>query len=51
MEGRSAAGGGRRGRGETFAIDGMDVDEFIARNADPIWLHMNGRWEDMPPSE
>jgi len=22
-------------------IDGMPVDEFIARNADPIWLHQN----------
>ena len=26
-------------------IDGMDVDEFILRNADPIWLHQNGMWE------
>ena len=22
-------------------IDGMDVDEYIRRNADPIWLHPN----------
>lgn len=22
-------------------IDGLPVDEFIARNADPIWLHQN----------
>jgi len=22
-------------------IDGMDVDEYIQRNADPIWLHQN----------
>ena len=28
-------------------IDGMDVDEFIIRNADPIWLHQNGLWEYM----
>jgi len=28
-------------------IDGMDVDEFIRRNADPIWLHQNGLWEYM----
>ncbi len=28
-------------------IDGMDVDEFIRRNADPIWLHQNEMWEDM----
>jgi len=26
-------------------IDGIDVDEFIMRNADPIWLHQNGLWE------
>ena len=26
-------------------IDGMDVDEFIRENADPIWLHQNGMWE------
>jgi hypothetical protein len=38
-------------------IDGMDVDEFIRRNADPIWLHQEGLWEylmpeeDLPPSE
>jgi hypothetical protein len=28
-------------------IEGMDVDEFIRRNADPIWLHQNGMWEYM----
>jgi len=28
-------------------IDGLDVDEFIRRNADPIWLHQNGLWEYM----
>jgi hypothetical protein len=26
-------------------IDGMHVDEFIRRNADPIWLHQEGLWE------
>jgi hypothetical protein len=26
-------------------IDGMDVDEFIRQNADPIWLHRNEMWE------
>src|SRR5438477_359070 len=25
-------------------VDGMDVDEFIRRNADPIWLHQNENW-------
>jgi len=29
-------------------IEGMEVDEFIARNADPIWLHQNELWELMP---
>jgi len=28
-------------------IDGMDVDEYIKRNADPIWLHQNKMWEYM----
>ena len=28
-------------------IDGMDVNEFIRRNADPIWLHQNEMWESM----
>ena len=32
-------------------IDGIPVDEFIARNADPIWLHQNGLWELMPADE
>lgn len=26
-------------------IDGMSVDEFILRNADPIWLVQNEMWE------
>jgi uncharacterized protein YnzC (UPF0291/DUF896 family) len=32
-------------------IDGMDVDEFIRRNADPIWLHQNEMWEYMTDGE
>ena len=28
-------------------IEGMDVDEFIRINADPIWLHQNEMWEYM----
>jgi hypothetical protein len=32
-------------------IDGLPVEEFIARNADPIWLHQNELWEDMKPYE
>lgn len=30
-------------------INGMDVDEFILNNADPIWLHQNEMWEYMEP--
>ena len=30
-------------------IEGLPVDEFIARNADPIWLHQNELWELMTP--
>jgi hypothetical protein len=30
-------------------IDGLPVDEFIARNAEPIYLHQNGLWELMLP--
>jgi hypothetical protein len=26
-------------------IDGMDADEYIRQNADPIWLHQNEMWE------
>lgn len=33
------------------AIDGMDLDEFIRRNADPIWLHQNEMWEYIPIDE
>jgi len=32
-------------------IDGMDVDDFILRNADPIWLHQNEMWEYMTDEE
>jgi hypothetical protein len=28
-------------------IDGMDVDEFIRRNADPVFLHEHEMWELM----
>ena len=28
-------------------VDGMDVDEFIRRNADPIWLLQNEMWEEL----
>jgi hypothetical protein len=28
-------------------IDGMDVEDFIMNNADPIFLHQNELWEYM----
>jgi hypothetical protein len=31
------------------SINGLPADEFIARNADPLWLHQNEMWELMPP--
>lgn len=30
-----------------LTIDVMDIDEYIQRNADPIWLHQNEMWEYM----
>lgn len=30
-------------------IDGMTQEEFIASNADPIWLHQNEMWEYINP--
>ena len=32
-------------------IDGMSVEEFIRRNADPIWLHQNEMWEYIDAGE
>ena len=34
-------------------IDGMDADDFIRNNADPIWLHQNEMWEymDLPEED
>jgi hypothetical protein len=32
-------------------IDGIDVDEFIRRNADPIWLHQNEMREHIEQNE
>jgi len=31
--------------------DGMDTEEFIRRNADPIWLHQNEMWEYIEQNE
>ena len=35
----------------TPKIDGMSVNEYIQKNADPIWLHQNEMWEYMEPEE
>ena len=32
-------------------IVGISVDEFIPRNADPIWLHQNQMWEYIDQNE
>ena len=32
-------------------IDGMDADEYIQQNADPIWLHKNEMWEYIQTDE
>jgi len=28
-------------------IEGIPQDEFIRRNADPVWLHQNEMWENI----
>ena len=32
-------------------LDGMDADEYIQKNADPIWLHQNEMWEYIKTDE
>ncbi len=32
-------------------IEGLSVDEFIKRNADPIWLHQHEMWEYIDETE
>ena len=32
-------------------IDGMDANEFIRANVDPIWLHQNEMWEYMEDND
>lgn len=34
-----------------LAIDGMNVDDFLSGNADPLWLHQNDLWELIPVDE
>jgi len=28
-------------------VEGIPVDKFIRRNADPIWLHQQGMYEEL----
>ena len=30
--------------------DGIPADEFISQNADAIWLHQNGMWDQIDDS-
>ena len=32
-------------------VEGLPADEFIRRNADPIWLHQNKMWEYLDQNE
>jgi len=32
-------------------IEGIDADEYIQQNADPIWLHQNEMWEYIQTDE
>ncbi|WP_349431379.1 hypothetical protein Q9L42_015735 [Methylomarinum sp. Ch1-1] len=32
-------------------VEGVDADEYIRRNADPIWLHQNEMWEYIQTEE
>lgn len=32
-------------------IDGMDIEDYVRQNADPIWLHQNEMWEHMESEE
>jgi hypothetical protein len=32
-------------------VQGLPVEEFIARNADPIWLYQNELWEFITPDD
>jgi len=34
-----------------LTIDGLEVDDFIRQNADPIWLHQNEMWEYMTETD
>jgi hypothetical protein len=33
------------------AVEGLEADEFIRRNADPIWLHQDEMWEYMTETD
>lgn len=42
---------GKQKRVPREPTDGLPIDEFIARNTDPIWLHQNELWEMMPDDD
>ena len=43
---------GKQVRGKRPEImGGVDPEEFIRSNADPIWLHQNEMWEYMEQEE
>jgi hypothetical protein len=43
--------GKQKGIRRPATVEGLDVDEFIRRNADPVWLHQNELWELMEPEQ
>ena len=42
--------GGRQKRVRRPLIDGLPADEFLRRNADPVWLLQNGYFELIEPA-
>jgi len=32
-------------------IDGMDIEDYVRQNSDPMWLHQNEMWEHMESEE
>lgn len=38
---------GKQKRVRRATVEDIETDEFIRRNADPIFLHQNGMWEYM----
>lgn len=34
-----------------LTVDGIDIDEFIRKNADALWFHQNEMWEEIQVDE